>query len=230
VPHEVVRYGDHEDQRLELRRGGGRTALVLHGGFWRAGYTLANTRALAVALTRDGWTTANVEYRRLGPGRFRELLDDVAAAARALDRPALAVGHSAGGHLALWLAAEGLAAAAVPLGGVSDLAAAARAGLGSDAVRELLGGDPDPHPRVDPAARLPLGVPQLRVHGAEGDRVPVEHARAYAEQARAAGDDCRLLELAGADHFDPIDPRAPCWPAVRDSVHEVAARAGLGQD
>jgi acetyl esterase/lipase len=73
---------------------------------------------------------------------------------------------------------------------------------------------------VDPARRLPLGVPQILVHGIEDDRVPIEHARAYAARATAAGDDCRLLELH-ADHFDVIDPRSAAWPAVRDAAGEL---------
>ena len=150
------------------------------------------------------------------------------AAAEALGAPAVATGHSAGGHLALWLAAERLVAGAVPIGGVCDLAAAARAGLGSNAVQELLGGEPAGD--ADPAARLPLGAPQLLVHGTDDDRVPLAHARAYAERARAAGDDCRLLELDGADHFDPIDPRTPHVAAVLGALEEVALRAGLGED
>lgn len=232
VPCEPVSYGAHDDQELELRRPGGPeargTAIVLHGGFWRAAFTRRNTTALAVALTRAGWTTANVEYRRPGRGAYRTLLDDVEAAGRRLRQlgfgldETIAIGHSAGGHLALWLAARGGAAAAVALGGVCDLVAAAEAGLGDDAVQEFLGGDPGSagpaYDEADPARLLPLGVPQLLVHGAADDRVPAAHARAYAERAGAAGDDCRLLELAAADHFDVIDPRHPSWPRIVDAL------------
>jgi acetyl esterase/lipase len=215
---ETIRYGSHEDQVLDLRRADGPVVLVLHGGFWRAGFTKRNTDALAAALTQEGWTTANVEYRRLGPGRYREMLDDVTAAA-GLVEPAVAIGHSAGGHLALWLAAQGGTAAAVALGGVCDLRDAAAAGLGNDAVRELLGADPSDVPEADPAQQLPLGAPQLLVHGTEDDRVPIEHARAY---ARAAGDEARMLELEGADHFDPIDPRYAGWKAIPEAMRGLA--------
>ena len=111
---ELVTYGEDEDQVIELRRssspGVQPLALVLHGGFWRAGYTRRNPTALAVALAEAGWSSANVEYRRLGPGAYRPMLDDVAAARRCLEGfyPVVAIGHSAGGHLALWLGAEGL--------------------------------------------------------------------------------------------------------------------------
>ena len=76
--------------------------------------------------------SANVEYRRLGPGAYRPMLHDVAAARRRLERfhPAVALGHSAGGHLALWLGAEEAGRRVLALGGVCDLARAADAELG----------------------------------------------------------------------------------------------------
>jgi acetyl esterase/lipase len=214
VPFETVSYGDDPDQEYDLRtpHGDGRhpVAIVIHGGFWRAGFTRATTGALASALTLAGWTTANIEYRRLGPGRHRELLDDVLAAAGGLEAD-IAIGHSAGGHLALWLAAQQGAGAAVALGGVCDLEAAARDRVGADAVQELLGGEPeqvpDAYALADPGRMLPLRSKQVLIHGAHDDRVPIENARTYAERARRAGDDCRLLELEDAGHFDVIDPR-----------------------
>jgi dipeptidyl aminopeptidase/acylaminoacyl peptidase len=218
IPVETIRYGGHADQVLDLRRPGSEGphpfAIVLHGGFWRAGFTRDTTAALAVALTQAGWATANIEYRRLGPGAYRELLDDVRVAANGLDAT-VAVGHSAGGHLALWLAANGGARAAVALGSLSDLAAAEREQLGRGAVRELFGGES--YDDTDPAQLLPLGVPQVLVHGVHDDRVPIEHARAYAELARSTGDDCRLLEL-DAGHFDVIDPRAPCFAPIVEAM------------
>ena len=233
---ETLAYGEHADQVIELRRPSTRgphpLALVLHGGFWRAGFTRRNTTALSVALAQAGWASANVEYRRLGPGAYRPMLDDVAAARSRLDGfdPVVAVGHSAGGHLALWLGAEGMVDACVVLGGVCDLARAADAGLGSGAVPELLGGFPDEAPdaylAADPAARLPFGVPQVLVHGGEDDRVPLVQALAYAARAREAGDDCRVVEV-DAGHFEPIDPRSRVWPDVLGAV-ELAASAVAG--
>jgi acetyl esterase/lipase len=237
-PVETVAYGEHADQVIDLRRPsatpGSRLALVLHGGFWRAPYTRRNTAALSVALAEAGWASANVEYRRLGPGRWRPMLDDVLDARRSLDAfdHVVAIGHSAGGHLALWLAAQGAVDAAVGLGAVCDLAAAAAAGLGDGAAQELLGGEPDDVPdayrAADPAAQLPLGVPQVLIHGGDDDRVPVSHARAYAERARASGDDCRVFDLAGGGHFEPIDPRSSAWPHVRDGLEAASAAARPG--
>jgi acetyl esterase/lipase len=230
---ETLAYGDHPDQVIDLRFPVGESlplALVLHGGFWRPPYTRSSTDALCVALAEAGWATANVEYRRTGPGGWEPMLADVASARRALDgfSPVIAIGHSAGGHLALWLAAEGAVDAAAALGGACDLRRAAAERLGDGAAQELLGGEPDAVPAAyaaaDPAARLPLGVPQLLVHGVADDRVPIEHARAYAAQATAAGDHCALLELS-CDHFAPIDPRAAAWPAVLAALEDCARKA-----
>jgi acetyl esterase/lipase len=211
------RYGAHPEQWAELRlpeRGEPRgVAVVLHGGFWRARFTLATTRAIATDLARRGWATWNVEYRRVGAGGgVPETLEDVAAAVRALPVTAsrvVAIGHSAGGQLALWLCRSGLLTGAVSLAGVCDLGEGARLAIGDGAVAAFVG-DAD-LALADPMQRLPTGVPQLLVHGDLDDRVPVELSRRYASAARAAGDSCELLELAGVGHFEPIDPRSEAW-------------------
>ena len=147
------------------------------------------------------------------------------------------VGHSAGGHLALWLAArhrlpEGAPGAgprlrpsgAVSQAGVSDLVAGAEAGLGGGACQALLGGEPGEVPEryavASPAALLPLGVPQLLVHGARDDLVPPGQSRDYAAAARASGDAVDLVELGDADHFDVIETSDPAWAAVIDWLRE----------
>jgi acetyl esterase/lipase len=217
----VHRYGPHPDQIADLRDGvdSSRVAVVIHGGFWRAGFTRENTTAVAVALARSGWTTWNLEYRRVGAGGgYPQTLEDVATFCGRLERPAVAIGHSAGGHLALWAAAEGLVGAAVALAGVCDLTAAAAAGLGEGAVVEFLDCDPASAPDADPARRLPLATPATLVHGTCDDRVPIAHARAFAAAANA-----KLLELDGADHFDIIDPRARWWSAIETAIGAVVS-------
>jgi acetyl esterase/lipase len=230
----TFRYGSDSSQELDLRLPDGDgphpVAVVLHGGFWRATYTRRNTSAVSAALTRLGWATANVEYRRLGPRGYAATLEDVAAARQHLDgvdapldlSRTMAIGHSAGGHLALWLASRGGTSRVVALAGVCDLEDAARGGLGQDAAQEFLGGEPSEVPaayaHADPARRLPLGVPQLLAHGTADDRVPFAHAERYAERARAAGDDCLVLALEGVGHFDVIDPRTEAWRAISEAV------------
>ena len=200
---ETIAYGGHPDQVADLRRGGKRLALLLHGGFWRPEWTRSTTRALAVDLALRGWTTGNLEYRRTG---LEDTLADVAAALDTVGRGTV-IGHSAGGHLALWAAAAGKAARVVSLAGVTDLARAAREGIGANAAVDFAGADPPAH--ADPMRLLPLAVPALLVHGSEDDRVPVDYSRAF-----AAASGAQLLELPGVGHFDVIDPRGRPWADV----------------
>jgi acetyl esterase/lipase len=234
-PH---RYGPDPAHVAELRlpidRGRPHpVAIVIHGGFWRAVYGLEIMARFATALTEEGWATWNIEYRRVGAGGgCPQTLDDVAAACaavRELDAPlelgtVVAIGHSAGGHLALWAAGEGLVSGACSLAGVCDLAAGADQHLGKGAVVAFVGGGPAEAPeaydRADPLRRLPTGVPTLLVHGTADDIVPVELSRNYERAARAAGDECRLIEFAG-DHFDVIDPRSAVWPRIVDGLSRL---------
>jgi len=225
-------------------RGGPRPVVVLvHGGFWRAHRTLALMRPLATSLAAAGCAVWNLEYRGVGHdgGGWPGTLTDVAAGVDALvdraldhaldlDRVAL-VGHSAGGQLVLWAAGDrALADAAVlpaagvrpalvvSLAGVCDLAAAAAADLGDGAVHGFLGGGPDTVPQrygaASPLAVVPLGVPQVLVHGGDDRKVPVDQSRAYAAVARTAGDPVQLITLAGVDHMALVDPAGAAWDAT----------------
>jgi len=225
----TIRYGDHADQvadlRVPSRAGPHPVAVLLHGGFWREPYRRDRMDPLAEDLTARGWATWNLEYRRVGgAGGWPATLDDVATGITALaDQPVdlarlLLIGHSAGGHLALWAASRAPAALVVSLGGVSDLEEAAELGLGDGAAQELLGGTPAEVPEryaaASPARLLPLRAPLLLVHGDADDRVPVATARRFSALATAAGTPCELLELPGVDHFAVIDPAASPWAAT----------------
>lgn len=229
------RYGpdpEHEaDLRLPAGEGPHRVAVLLHGGFWRAPFKRSILSALAVDLTNRGWATWNVEYRRIGSGggaaetladvrRAIDELQEVQAPLRA--RSALVIGHSAGGQLALCAASLPTIAAAVSLGGVCDMTSAADQGIGEHAVLEFIGATPrerpDAYDLADPMRRLPTRTRTLLVHGDADNRVPVQLSRNYAAAARAAGDDCELLELEGVDHFMAIDPRTSVWSDVADRL------------
>jgi acetyl esterase/lipase len=118
-------YGEHPSQFCELHAGGGDVAVLVHGGFWRARYGLDLERDLAADLVARGWTVWNVEYRRLGDGGgWPETGDDVVTAIAALPvdaRRVVAIGHSAGGHLATWAAAHVRLDAVVAQAGALDL-------------------------------------------------------------------------------------------------------------
>lgn len=136
------------------------------------------------------------------------------------------LGHSAGGHLAAWVAARqgtdlsgGVprvrVRATVPQAGVLDLrTAAATTRLGGTAVPDLVGGMParlaGRYRLADPVERLPLGVPIRCVHGTDDSTVPISQSRSYVDAARVAGDDAELVEVPG-DHFALIDPSTPAW-------------------
>jgi pimeloyl-ACP methyl ester carboxylesterase len=170
--------------------------------------------ALAADLEARGWHVANLEYRRLGSGGgWPATFDDVAASLRELcdHDPLVAIGHSAGGHLALWAAAEGLVTHAVGQAPVSDLAEAARLGLSNGAALELVDGRTELFARLSPFERLPLGVPQLLVHGEDDDIVPAAISRAYVE---ASGGEAELVLLPGVGHFEHLDPASAAWQAV----------------
>ncbi|GLZ44327.1 putative lipase/esterase [Actinomycetospora sp. NBRC 106375] len=220
-------YGDDPSQFVEVHRGTGAGVVVLlHGGFWRARVGLDHIAPVARDLHARGHTVGNVEYRRVGQGAWPATLQDVEAAVRTVEGPAVVVGHSAGGHLAAWVASRVPVAGVVSLAGVLTLADAARDGVGGAAVPDLLGGMPDEVPdryaEADPAARIPLGVPLRAVHAPDDDRVPIAISRVYVDRARAAGDDARFVEVAG-DHFTLVDPTHPTWPTVYRQITDLLA-------
>jgi acetyl esterase/lipase len=224
--------------------------VVVHGGFWRARYDRSLMTDLCVDLATHGLAAWNVEYRRVGGGGgWPHTFLDVAAAADALatlDAPldlkrVLAVGHSAGGQLAFWLAARptlpagtpGAAprmpiAAAVSQAGVLDLGLAASLAPSDEPTRALLG-DPRRCAHIyevaSPRERLPLRIPQLVLHGDRDSAVSLEIARSYAEAAMAAGDPCELRVLHDTGHFEHIDPGTEAWRIARDWLLRYASAA-----
>lgn len=236
------------DLRLPLSPGPHPVAVVIHGGFWRAQYDLTHIGHLCAALTTAGVATWNVEYRRIGnagggwPGTFYDVaraadyLRDLAPThGFDLDR-AIALGHSAGGHLALWLVARRrirpgeplYSAAPLPLSGAVSLAGVADLRLGWELrlrdgiVATLMGGTPDQVPEryaaASPAELLPLGVPQVLIHGTDDLSVPFLMSELFQVAAAAQGDRTKLLPLPGAGHFEVIDPRSREWLAVLGGI------------
>jgi acetyl esterase/lipase len=250
-PDLTLRYGEHPDQIVDVRLAvdsprPATLVIFVHGGFWRAEFDRSHTGPLAADLARRGYTVATIEYRRIGqvgggwPGTFSDVAAAVAATPKLLadtlrfrglppvdvDRPILA-GHSAGGHLALWYAAVAPDATrgVLALAPIADLVEAHRLDLDGGAVADLLGGDPCAcaarYAEADPAARLPLKVPSILVHGAEDRQVPIELSRRYARAAAQAGDHVALVELPDVEHFAVIDPLSSAWPSVLDALRAL---------
>jgi acetyl esterase/lipase len=222
-PPEPHAYGPDASQFCELFRPAGEpagAAIVLHGGFWRARYDRTLMHPLCADLAARGWAAWNVEYRRLGAGGgVPATLDDVVAAAEALEDKGgltpfrlVAIGHSAGGHLAAYLASRVALDGVVSQAGVLDLALGARLGLSNGVVDEFLGAAPLAD--ASPIERLPLRAPTLLTHGGRDDIVPPVISQRYAEAARAAGDEVALVLEPDEDHFGHLDPANPLWRAV----------------
>ena len=227
----TVAYGPDAAQFGELTLPAGQpkgVVVVVHGGFWKAAYDLSLGRPLAASLAEHGWAAWNIEYRRVGSGGGDPAtFDDVAAAIDALhdqDLPldrVLAVGHSAGGHLATWAASRGRFArwqttvdltGVVAQAGVLDLVAAYDENLGGGAVVGLLGHRPGPDDaRLDPRQQIPLDIPVHCLHGTDDDNVPLSQSQEYVAAATAAGSDARLTAIEGGDHFVLIDPSSDAW-------------------
>ena len=223
-----------------MPRGGGPhpAAIVIHGGFWRNRYGLDYITPVCEAFAEAGIATWNIEYRRIGdpgggwPGTF----NDVAAAAAHLKSIAveyrldldriITVGHSAGGHLALWLASEThWISAAVGLAPVADLRRAWELQLSNTVVAQFLGGSPEEVPDrysfASPLERLPLGKPQRLLHGTADPSVPFEISERYIRAAQSAGDDAQLITLQDAGHFELVDPRTKEFERVRAAVMDL---------
>lgn len=240
-------YGADPNQFLDLRlpsakqKSNLRHPLVIHihGGFWRAKYNLEHAGHLCAALTAKGLATANLEYRRVGneggawPGTFADIRSAYQFLLQNSERHALdsnkvtVIGHSAGGQLALCLAAHepGLTRV-VSLAGVVDLQRAYKLHLSNDAVVEFLHGTPsevaDHYREADPAELSIPRAQQWLIHGTQDDTVPVDFSRDYvsAKQKRSGKEkeDAHVLEITGAGHFDLIDPRSSAWKQVEETV------------
>ncbi len=245
----VVPYGAGALQFGELRLPAGKgpfpVAVVIHGGCWTAGLaTVRNTAPIASDLTASGVATWNIEYREVGdlgggwPGTFLDwgaAVDDLRTLAKTypLDLSRVVVlGHSAGAHAALWVAARHClpagsvvrgkdplpVRAAIAIDGPGDLAGfvgrdAEICGLA--AVVPLMGGTPADLPEryheASPQELLPLGVPQVLISAAV---LTPDKALEYQKLAQAKGDVVETLML-DTGHFEPIAPGTPAWASVK---------------
>ena len=259
-----IEYGAGEHQHGELwlpdaaEHGEGPYPLVImvHGGCWRAeipGTILQDQ--LNADLKRRGIAVWNITYPRVGhetggyPGTFQSVaravdqVRDIAA-----DHPidltrSVIMGHSAGGHLALWAAsrerletgplrgfddAPFIPGAVITLAGINDLEAYGARGPGRcgepDIVNALIGAEGragDLYADTSPARLLPLGVEQVVISGALDPIVPPALGMEYATRAEIAGEAVRVITLEDAGHFELIDPTAPAWNTILSELERV---------
>lgn len=263
-PAAVVPYGAAPSQAIDvfLPAGAGPhpVAILIHGGCWSV--TTAGReqfRHLGAELAGRGTAVWSIGYRRANEsgGGYPGTFEDVAAAIDLLPTHAaeyrldlsrtVAVGHSAGGHLALWAAArdqlpaDGRLSRARPfvpgtvisLGGVGDLQAFARFVpilCGPGVIERLVpsSASDDVYREISPAAMPPPRRRVVVVSGILDRLVPPYVAHDYARAVRRAGAaDVELVDLPGAGHFDLVTPGTPAWEDIRARI-EAAVRGTPG--
>jgi acetyl esterase/lipase len=258
APDGRIQYGPGPLQfgHLRLPKGPGPHPVVvfIHGGCWLSEYDIADVAPLEQAIADGGFAIWSLEYRRVGdegggwPGTFEDVARGadylrVLAPQYSLDLTrVVASGHSAGGMLALWLAARRKIPAAselhtvdpIAVGGVlalapaSDLEAVEASGECGGVVGKLMGGTPAVHPEryaaASPMQLVPIAVPQILVMGAH-DETWGPYGRSYVARARAAGDPAVEVVVAPeAGHFEVISPETTTWPIVVGAMRSVFAR------
>lgn len=221
--------------------------VLVHGGFWQDQFGLRLMDPLAADLAGRGYAVWNIEYRRVGGdgGGWPTTFDDVAAAIDHLHQldesypldleRVVFVGHSAGGHLALWAAGrEALGdgepwsdpaivpALTVGQAPLVDLTTASAERAGGGAVDAFLGGSADEVPERYAAATPDRSASGelLIVLGAD-DRIVAPQWAGGAPEFESA-----QVELVDTDHFDVIDPTHPSWALVVDAIERVIGPAG----
>lgn len=256
-PDLVLRYADHADGLVDVYLPPALGAppsphpllLLFHGGFWRQEYDRVHVRPMAHALARLGWVVATPEYRRVGglggwPATGYDAEDALAVIPAMTEAvapgqvdpsaPCTLIGHSAGGHLAMWAglrAGPGRVRSVVALAPVSDLRYAAACDMGDGAVQDLLGGGPEEalgnYAEADVLARLPGQMPITIIQGTDDKEVTVEMNRRIAASRSHPAEQPHVeyVECEGVDHFALIDPLSAAFHnAVLPALSGASAR------
>ncbi|HYM36017.1 MAG TPA: alpha/beta hydrolase [Steroidobacteraceae bacterium] len=229
-PDAVVLYGELPEQIADVRFGKNSAArkpliIIIHGGFWRSTIDRMHTGPMSTAIANAGWTNASIEYRRI-PGDPQSTVRDVRDAIAKL--PALVgnhngkvivTGHSAGGHLCLYVASVSAnVAGALALAAAADLQMAEQLNLGDGAAKAFLGTAAAQHQDIDPV-RLPSPrCATTIIHGMQDAIVPIALADSYAAKHSAT----RVVRIENCGHFAVIDPLSATWPAVIDALSHLS--------
>ena len=261
APDQVIRYGDQPAQVVDLYlpadNGPHPVVIMIHGGCWSQPWDRTLMNWISADLRRRGIAVWNIDYRTLGEGEgsaYPALFADVAAAADALRAHAarhhldishvVTVGHSAGGHLALWLAGRrnlprGHFAnrnplpihTAISLGGLQDLELAERppgSGCGTEVIGRLIGrglqGRGDPFADTSVPRMGPLRIPQVLINGNRDRIIPAHFAEDYARRMRAVGDDVRMQMIDATGHVELVAPESAAWAATVEEIERALGR------
>ncbi|AKQ47772.1 esterase [Rufibacter radiotolerans] len=256
---EKIAYGADSLQFGELRVPAGKgpfpVVVVIHGGCWLAQYNYQYMNHLSEALANAGYATWNIEFRRVGnpgggwPGTFQDVaqgVDYVRELAKKYPvsaKEVVVMGHSAGGHLALWVAGRKdlprssevytrsplKVRGVVSLAGIPDLATySAAKGSCNSAVEKLMGGLPTTVPQRyqqgSPSPKLARKATVRMVQGALDPIVPVSQANNFTEKSSARGHGIKTVLLPQSGHFDLVSPASPVWPTVAQAVKEALGK------
>ena len=246
-----IPYGEQPAQFIDLwlprstAEEAGPVVVLIHGGCWLAQYDISHIRPLATALADHGFAVWAIEYRRVGdagggwPGTFEDISTAVDYLGdfkhpKVQNRRAVFIGHSAGGHLALWAAGRSrlepgqelqqdnplLPLGTIGLAAITDLDQYARGGNSCQEVTlQLLGGTPDQFPdRYDQASPAVLGadIPVVLIQGMADGIVPPSQAGAMP--------DANVIKLEGAGHFDLIHTGTLAFTKLVDILNEMVSQ------
>jgi acetyl esterase/lipase len=262
-PDYRIHYGQDPSQFGDLwlpdQHGPRPVVVFFHGGWWKSEYDLGYAGCLCAALKREGIAVWSVEYRRVGStgGGWPMTFLDAAAgcdfvSTLAKDHPLdlsrmVTMGHSAGAHLAFWIAGrhhigpdsevflpkrQVNVRAAISLAGAVDLRLTINLSGDSifahdrEEVYRLMGGRPDDLPKRyqagNPGDLLPFQAPQILIQGTYDDQIPPDLPAQWAEKSRRLGSHATVKIIPGADHFDLVDPTTSSWPIVLAQVESQA--------
>jgi acetyl esterase/lipase len=255
VPDATISYGTMPVQGIDIflpkSKGPHPVVILIHGGCWmKSTAGRDQLRALGRELANHGIAVWSIGYRRVDedggayPGIFRDVataIDLLPANAAKYDLdPArvVAVGHSAGAHLALWAASRGRLPHTSPLyvpnafpvhsvialGGVGDLehATGLPAVCGPTIVPALIGqpsaARPDVYADTSPSKLLPNGATIVMITGNEDTVTPPAYAQTYVDEVKAAGGTAEVVIVPDAAHFDVVTTSTPAWRVVRERI------------
>lgn len=219
---DLIAYGDHEDQRIELYGDAQDSViLLLHGGYWRSLFDCEHIRPLAVALAQSGYCVAIPEFQRVAGNPHITLSDIRTALSHFNNHQITVIGYSSGGHLALVLADEFPAVKQViALAPVTDLVESQKRELGRGAVVEWLGADATTHAELDPMKRPAIKAELTIIQGSDDERVPIDITHSYVEAKRVEGANIEMVTLDGTTHFEMMAIPSATYSAIT----EVLAR------
>ncbi len=225
-----IRWGTDHNQLLDLYVPAGEprgVVALIHGGFWRAMYGREGLREHCTTFASDSYVAGNLAYRRVGevgggwPGTCTDVVGGLQALTDAHGSLTAVIGHSAGGHLALWASKEIVPRpkVVISVAGCNDLGRAQHINAGNGAVDDFLGGPGRLAELVaaDPIRRVPLGIKTVLIVPEDDGVVSQSLSESYLKTASAAGDDVTLQRVVG-DHFSILDVGSPVWSAVTAAV------------